>query len=258
MSATKRKLGFGTATAIVATGCWAVVIACSSESKESVAAADAAGAADAAPTFDGTIAMTDSGRACVATAPKRPLLAAATKKFQPGSCTTTQVDAYVKDCLDSDGKVCSAYRSANAACAACAESTSADPAWGPVVFYENRQFYDYNYGGCIANVTGDFGESGCGAAQTRYLECRHAACVSCLPQKLPIDFAPFYACQAASATDTLCRVERDESTAACTTYFATTPKDACQAAGLAPLAYLRQLVTAFCGPSASDAGDGGD
>ena len=55
------------------------------------------------------------------------------------------------------------YKTASPACAKCGESASADAAWGPIVFYENRQFYDYDYGGCIANVTGDFSDAGCGA-----------------------------------------------------------------------------------------------
>jgi len=138
----------------------------------------------------------------------------------------------LKDCLKSDGNVCKAYKTANAACATCVESSSTDPTWGPVVFHGARQFYDYNYGGCIANVTGDLTATGCGAAETRYLECRRAACTSCLPAGLPRDYAPFYACESTLATDKLCAEELMGLSTACASYFGAKPKDACQAAGL--------------------------
>lgn len=258
MSITRRKVRGALAAAIAAMGSWTVVVACSStETRETFDAPDAPPGDATMTTFDGTFGKTDTGDTCVAVAPTKPLLAAPTKKFEPGACTVTQVDGYVKDCLEADGNVCTTYKSANPTCAACAESTSDNPAWGPIVFYENRQFYDYNYGGCIANVTGDFTDAGCGAAQTRYLECRHAACVGCLPPGFPRDFEPFFACQNAGSTDTLCRTERDDSRAACATYFAAMPTDACQAKP-APASYLRQIIAAFCGPSTSDAGDAGD
>jgi hypothetical protein len=253
---TKRRVGVGGCVLLVGALCWSVVVACSTDEEHTTFTVDDAGdsATTPPPAFDGTFAPEDAA-GCAPVAPARPLSTAPPTHFQPGVCTSAQVDGYVKDCLDSDGNVCKAYKNANAACAACVETVSADSSWGAIVFYGSRQYFDYNYGGCIANVTGDFAPTGCGAAETRYLECRHEACAPCLPPGLPRDYAPFYACQAKKATDMLCAAELTEVNTACATYFAGQPKDACQAAGLPSHDYLRQLLTGWCGGAAPDAGD---
>lgn len=256
-----RKRGFGVFVSAVLLGgaCWSVVVACSSDERAGFTPDPAETGTDSGPsTTDGTFVETDAG-GCQPEAPKKPLVAAPPTRFQPGTCTTTQVDGYLNDCLSSDGNVCKAYKDANAACAKCIENTDADGAWGPVVFYDSRFFYDYNYGGCIANVTGDFASTGCGAAQTRYLECRHAACNKCLPPGLPRDFEPFFECQRKKATDTLCAAELSETSTACAAYFTSKPTDACQGSTLPPQQYLKQLITAWCVGAVSDGGtDGGD
>lgn len=255
---TKRGVGVGGVSALLlGAACWSVIVACSTDDERTpFTVTDEAGDASMQPAIDGNFAPDDAAAgACAPVAPTKPLLTAPTKHFQPGACTTTQVDGYMKDCLQSDANVCNTYKTANAACAACVESNGADGSWGAIVFYENRRYYDYNYGGCIANVTGDFAASGCGAAETRYAECRHAACVQCLPNGFPIDYAPFYACQSAKKTDMLCATELSEVSTACATYFAATPKDACQGAGLSSDQYLRRIITGWCGGTASDAGD---
>lgn len=254
------RLGVGLVAVVLGAACWSLVVACGSDDERApfTPADDGGDAAAPPPSFDGTFAEDDAG-ACPPSAPAKPVLTAAPAPFQPGSCSAAQVDGYLKECLDSDGNACNAYKTANAACAACVESNSADASWGPIVFHENRRYYDYNYGGCIANVTGDFSATGCGAAETRYLECRHAACVACLPAQLPLDYAPFYACQSAKATDKLCATELDGVKTSCASYFATKPADACQAGTLSSNDYLRRLITGWCGGSAPDAGgDGGD
>ena len=108
-------------------------------------------------------------------------------------------------------------------------------------------------------MTGDLTATGCGAAETRCLECRRAACTSCLPAGLPRNYAPFYACENALVTDKLCAEELRGVDTACAAYFGAKPKDACQAAVLSPDDYLRQLMTAFCGGAPGEAeADGGD
>jgi hypothetical protein len=255
----KRGVGFGVSALLLSGACWAVVVACGSDDERTgFTPDDAATDVTTQPTLDGTFGMNDSGGGCQPVAPTKPLATKPTKQFAPSSCTATQVAGYVKDCLQSDGNVCDAYKTANAACVACVESVSSDASWGPIVFYENRQYYDYNYGGCIANVTNDFSATGCGAAETRYLECRHAACVTCLPPGFPRDYKPFYECQNKSATDTLCATELSDVRTSCAAYFAGSPMDACQAGGLSSDDYLRKLITGFCGGADSDAGDAGD
>lgn len=260
MERIQRGLGVGVSAFFLAGVCWSVVVACGSdEQRDSFTPDDAGDATTQQPSLDGTFAEADAGGACAPVAPGQRTPPPPTKQFQNGSCTTAQLDGYLNDCLQSDGSVCNTYKTANPGCAACVESAGADPSWGPIVFYGNRRYYDYNYGGCIANVTGDFSQVGCGAAQTRYLECRHVMCEGCLPQTLPLDYAPFYACQTTKATDTLCATERADVGTACADYFAGKPKDVCQAAGLPSPDYLRQLITGWCGGTAADAGgDGGD
>jgi hypothetical protein len=216
---------------------------------------DAAPTEAAPPSVDGSFGETDAG--CPATDPPRPVTAAPPTRFTAGACSASQVDRYVTDCLQSDGNVCAAFRATNAACAACAESAGDASAWGPIVFYGARQYYDYNYGGCIANVTGDLTSAGCGAAETRYLACKRAACAPCLPSGLPRDYAPFYACENAGATDRRCAAELAEATTACAAYFAAKPVDVCQAAGLPPTDYLRRLIGGWCAGDGGDGGDGG-
>jgi hypothetical protein len=259
-STTKRGLGVGVSAVLMAAACWSVVVACGTDEEQAAVTPDEASSADATPqpAFDsGTSTGNDAAGSCEPVAPKRPA-PTPPKRFQPGACTTEQVDGYVKECLQSDGKKCKTYKTANATCAACAESKSEDPAWGPIVFYENDRYYDYNYGGCIANVLDDFTAAGCGAAETRYLECRHAACVGCLPDSLPIDYKPFFACQNSKATETICAAEQSEVGSACAKYFAGKPTDACQGAGLSSDDYLRRLIGGWCVGTAGDAGDGGD
>ena len=164
----KRGLGVCGSAMLLGAACWSVVAACSSEERAGFTPdTDAGTDSGGLTTTDGSFVEGDAG-GCQPEAPTRPLVAAAPTRFQPGTCTTTQVDGYVKDCLESDGNVCKAYKDANVACAKCIENADTDPAWGPVVFYDSRFFYDYNYGGCIANVTGDFTSTGCGVAQTRW------------------------------------------------------------------------------------------
>jgi hypothetical protein len=253
------KRGVGFAVLLLGATCWSVVVACSSDDETSATTiTDDAGDAAKQPSTDSAVADSDAG-VCGPIAPTKRVAPAPTKRFAPGTCTTAQINGYVKDCLESDGNACKTYKAASAGCAACIESASEDASWAAIVFYENGRFYDYNYGGCIANVTGDFSAAGCGAAETRYFECRHAACVSCLPDGFPIDYAPFFACQSKKATDTLCATELSDVSSACAAYFATSPMDVCQGSGLSSSDYLRRIMTGWCGGVAADAGaDGGD
>ncbi|MEI9885754.1 MAG: hypothetical protein WDN08_04495 [Rhizomicrobium sp.] len=259
-SSTKRGLGVGVSAFLLGTACWSVVVACGTdEARPSFSIEDASEAEAPPPSVDGSFEPADAG--CAPAAPARPIATAPSTHFTSGSCTPTQVDGYLKDCLKSDGNVCNAYKTANPTCATCVESNSGDPAWGPIVFYGAHQYYDYNFGGCIANVTGDYAATGCGAAETRYLECRRAACATCLPAGLPRNYAPFYACENTVATDKLCTEELTGVNTACADYFAAKNKDACQSTGLSSDDYLRQLMTAFCvgtGDAGTDGGDGGD
>ncbi|MBX3187860.1 MAG: hypothetical protein KF819_12630 [Labilithrix sp.] len=238
-------------------GVCVAVVACSDDTRVGFSPEDSGVDASGPITPDGSFAEIDAG-GCPPTAPARPIPASAPARFTPGACTTAEVDGYVQDCLGSDGNVCKAFKDANVACAKCIESADTDATWGPIVFYDSRIFYDYNYGGCIANVTDDFATTGCGAAQTRYLACRHAACNACLPPGLPRDFEPFFECQKKKATDTLCAAELTEANTACAAYFASKPTDACQGSTLAPEQYLKQLIGAWCVGSPVDGGaDGG-
>jgi hypothetical protein len=254
----RRGLGVGVSAVLLGAACWSVAVACGSDEVRTGFPTDDAGdATTTQPSLDGTFAETDAG-GCQPIAPATRVAPAPTRRFQPGSCTTAQLDGYLKECLQSDGNACKTYKAASATCAACIESASEDASWGAIVFYASGRYYDYNYGGCIANVTGDFSATGCGAAQTRFLECRHAACEECLPDGFPIDYAPFYACQNTKATDTICATEVADVRTACATYFAGMPVDACQAAGLPSAGYLRQLMTGWCGGVADAGADGGD
>gem|GEM_PF-4496969 len=239
---------------------WTLTTACASDEDARAPFTEADASADAARdgAADGSFGVDDAGT-CPPRTPAQPVTTKPPRPFEAGACTTAQVAGYVSECVNADGNKCTAYKQANPTCAACVESTSADATWGPIVFYENRRFYDYNYGGCIANVTDDAAENGCGAAQTRYLECRHAACVACLPSTLPLDYEPFFACQGAKAVEQVCATELAAAQTSCADYFATKPTDACQGAGLPPEEYLRRLVTAWCAGAPNDAGaDGGD
>ena len=235
------------------------VVACqttTTEDRGTFAAADAS-TGDATANEDGgntSIGEDDAG-ACAPTMPTERAAPKSIAPFQPGACTTEELSSYISECLKSDGDKCAAYKSASATCAACIETKSTDDAWGPIVFYEGRTYYDYDQGGCIANVTGDLSAEGCGAAQTAYLECRHAACNACITNAF--DLSPFYECETGLAVDKTCATEKGHVQVACQAYFASSPKDACQAAGLSSDAYILQLITAWCGPGPSDAGDGG-
>lgn len=203
----------------------------------------------------GTFNETDAGGCAPVTTTER-VGPASIRAFQPGACTTQELAGYVSECLQSAGDKCEAYKTASPTCAACIESKSTDESWGPIVFYEGRTYYDYNQGGCIANVTGDLSATGCGAAQTKYLECRHASCKGCITNAF--DLTPFYECQNGLAVDKTCADEKGKVQVACQQYFASGADDACQANGVTGDAYTLKLIAAWCGGSADGGMDAGD
>jgi hypothetical protein len=232
----------------------ALAFACESTEERTTFTGTDAGATDAPPTPDGgggTFDEADAG-GCAPVATTERAAPKSLRAFQPGSCTTEELAGYITDCLQSAGDKCEAYKTASATCAACIESKSTDETWGPIVFYEGRTYYDYNQGGCIANVTGDLADTGCGAAQTRYLECRHASCKGCITNAF--DLTPFYECQNGLPVDKTCADEKGKVQAACQQYFASGANDACQAKTVTGDAFTLQLITAWCGPSSTDAG----
>ena len=62
-------------------------------------------------------------------------------KHDPTACTRQDIIDYSMACITSQQapRDCPVYRTTHVGCAACLESTAADPTWGPLVFWPNGQ-----------------------------------------------------------------------------------------------------------------------
>src|SRR5262249_4255467 len=96
--------------------------------------------------------------------------------FHQGRCTPSQIDALIDDCFGDPDDQTSSDVATKAApdCNDCMDTSDSDKAWGPLVSDANGN-YRVNIGGCIANVTGETGASGCGAKYSAASECGGAA-----------------------------------------------------------------------------------
>lgn len=94
------------------------------------------------------------------------------------ACTDQSIAQYAKDCLDpqtSNNTACSAFQSANKACAACLVTPEAATSYGAAIAGGNGVI-SLNVGGCIALLSGDLGATGCGAKYEANRQCGAAAC----------------------------------------------------------------------------------
>ncbi len=124
------------------------------------------------------------------------------RAFNPSACTASEVDGFIQSCLLGSRAVCDAFRKQNPGCAACAYTTTDDPAWGPIVDNRTTDWVQLNKGGCIAATSGDADEKGCGGSWELYDQCLNETCSGCFPIKT--DTKALAACENNPQTDTIC------------------------------------------------------
>jgi hypothetical protein len=117
--------------------------------------------------------------------------------FAQGACSTAQIDGFYTACLAPpiDAATCTAFVSANGACATCISSQETDAQGGPVIWHASNRYYTMNIPGCIANMDHDTSATGCGAAYQAVLQCKEAACSTCFASQNG-SFSNFSACEA--------------------------------------------------------------
>lgn len=100
-------------------------------------------------------------------------------KHDPSACTAQDIVDYAAACITSQKAPldCPVYRQNHVGCAGCLESQSADPTWGPLVFWPNGQT-DFNRSGCLELLAG--ASASCPSKLQALDQCSHAACdVTC-------------------------------------------------------------------------------
>lgn len=168
------------------------------------------------------------------------------------ACKSGQLTAYAAACLGQPynaGK-CDAFKQANAACAACAESDDTAAQYGPVVWHDKRTYFTLNTAGCIAITSKDASSTGCAAAYQAVLVCQEVACDSCFSIQNPT-FSTFQACEK-SAGKTVCQSYAAGEGSKCATVHAPdAATNACfPASGTVTAADLfAQIAPLFCGGS---------
>lgn len=170
----------------------------------------------------------------------------------PDACSPAEVEGYVQSCLyDFDTPaICEAFKKQNPTCAACLDSNDGDPRWGALVFFRQRMYFDFNYGGCVAHVLGDDSEEGCGAAEGRIRECERMACRGCVNGSSKSEREALFACIRSQQMRTICAAEIAKWNVACADYVKPTPDDplaACFTIGNETLEdQVRRYLTSWC------------
>lgn len=166
------------------------------------------------------------------------------------ACSAADITAYYNACLanpattEKDG-TCATFKSAHAACAACAEP---DDKSGPIQWQANRKFYTSNIAGCIAIVQNAPEPGKCGDAYNAAVQCSRAACEFCF--ELGGTFDQFSACQKEAGKQGLCKSYENAQAAACAGYNSPgSPALKCLKTSSAEPAdsYYPRLIGAICG-----------
>jgi hypothetical protein len=102
------------------------------------------------------------------------------KGVATAACTAAQIAGTVQNCFiqGASDQSCAPY--AQGPCWACIQTPSTATDWGAYIGFSS-QFYDVNYGGCIARLDPSAAGKKCGAAYTEFEQCLDQACVASCP-----------------------------------------------------------------------------
>jgi hypothetical protein len=177
------------------------------------------------------------------------------------ACTAAQINGYVSSCLVADTSVCDAFKQQNPTCFACIDSNDTDSSWGPVVRFADRSYSERNFPGCAANALGETGDSGCGAAEALYEDCRRLACRGCLPIATQADYNALVSCGDRPEANKICASYNASRNVKCGVHLDLAPNDpvtVCIGTGMGSAQYYRDLLALWCMPKPEGGLDGGD
>lgn len=167
-----------------------------------------------------------------------------------GPCTTTTTGTYFEECLATVGDAdhdtrCNAWKTANAACAACIEPTNNS---GPIQWHQNRFYYTVNVAGCISITQDKYGDSDCGFAYGAAVNCERDACAGCF-QTGTSTFDDFRECQKKAQMTGLCKTLETQQGAACPNVSTADATKACFNANNQepPKTHYTRVMGIFCG-----------
>jgi hypothetical protein len=120
--------------------------------------------------------FTDAG--CAPTLPSG--FAASPKGVATAACTAAQIAGTIQGCFLEGASDTSCEPYAQGPCWACIETPSTSANWGAYVEFTS-DFYDDNYGGCIARLDPSPAGQMCGAAYAEFEQCLDQACVAACP-----------------------------------------------------------------------------
>jgi hypothetical protein len=168
--------------------------------------------------------------------------------FGQKKCTTNEINTFFTDCLAPNGTNCS-LTTACAKCLATNDTDTTPP--GPIIFHLNKRYFSFNIAGCIANYTGQSGNTSCAAAYAADVECKETSCASCW--SMPgATFNEFKNCEAVAGT-TACKTYVQANSTACNGvnegWCLPTNGDTNQT-------LFQRYAEAFCGAGIPDAGGG--
>ena len=167
-----------------------VLVACGGHPSPTVAATSAVVGDDAGPRANPMEHRADDAGALEAAAPARTC-SPGPVTFQPtawvppptarvAACSPTQIQV-LATCMNNDTvtAACSQFWQApeNDSCIRCANTPEGATVRGPL--YDQGAYTYVNYPGCIAAMSGDTSQGGCGARYDRLLSCEDAFCGHC-------------------------------------------------------------------------------
>jgi hypothetical protein len=166
------------------------------------------------------------------------------RAIQPYGCSAQQIQDYIAICIDGTNTTisCTAWATANATCNTCVYSQDSDSIYAATIYMTTSQYIYANVGGCIALLTGDSSDTGCGAKAWKATECEDSACSACMTD------ADYNTCTATSDTGTCAtfvnaQCDLTDAGAASPCVVGTTPDESFTA-----------VATVMCGGYAADAG----
>jgi hypothetical protein len=174
-------------------------------------------------------------------------------------CNSQEIQDFLNICINGTStSACTAWQTAHMTCNTCLNSNEGDQSFGPLINTASSGYIFVNDGGCIALLTGDTSDTGCGAAQWKTSDCEDDACAMCM------DAMSYSACQGNADTSTCTQYYNaghiDSSGNAAGTACANIDAGAIAACGLTAStfdAFYTAVATVMCGgytPPPSDAG----
>jgi hypothetical protein len=177
-------------------------------------------------------------------------------KFVPGACSADDFVAADTACFKATtatSAACLAFQTANVACAACLDSNSTDPTWGPLVNWSG--VVDINIGGCLQLLAPS--ETACALALQTADVCPHVACDAVCPvtETDADSFTEWKVCAAAASADACASFIADSNCVATDDAAAGTPCNESPSATFDTL--FLQIAPLFCGGADGGSGEAG-